>query len=63
LVWVELAPLPFWLEPAAVVDMLVGCSWIYGMLSKVGCFGIDDGGEGLSGWMVKKDLVLVRGLG
>jgi hypothetical protein len=28
LVWVELAALPFWLEPTTVVDMLAGwCSW------------------------------------
>jgi hypothetical protein len=38
LVWVELVPPPFWLEPAIVVDMLGCCSWISGMLSKVGCF-------------------------
>jgi hypothetical protein len=37
LVWVELVPPLFWLEPAMVVDMLAGCSWIFGMLSKVGC--------------------------
>jgi hypothetical protein len=37
LVCVELPPLPFWLEPATVVHMLVGCSLISEMLSKVGC--------------------------
>jgi hypothetical protein len=37
LVWVELVPPPFWLEPIVVVDMLVGCNWISRMLSKVGC--------------------------
>jgi hypothetical protein len=37
LVWVELVPPSFWLEPAAVVDMLAGCSWISVMLSKDGC--------------------------
>jgi hypothetical protein len=36
LVWVELAPLLFWLEPAAVVDMLAGwCSWTSRMSLKV----------------------------
>jgi hypothetical protein len=34
---VELAALPFWLEPAAVVDMLAGYSWTCGMVSKVRC--------------------------
>jgi hypothetical protein len=37
LVWVELVPPTFWLEPAAMVDMLSCCSWIFGMLSKVAC--------------------------
>jgi hypothetical protein len=37
LVWVELASLPFWLEHAAVVDMLTSCSWTCGMVWKVGC--------------------------
>jgi hypothetical protein len=37
LVWVELVPPPFWLELAVVVDILACCSWISGMLSKVGC--------------------------
>jgi hypothetical protein len=30
-------PPPFWSESAAVVDMLACCSWISGMLLKVGC--------------------------
>jgi hypothetical protein len=34
LVWVELAPLPFWLELVVVVDMLAGW-WTLGMLPKV----------------------------
>jgi hypothetical protein len=38
LVWVELAAPPFWLEPAAVVNVLSGCGWTRGMVSKVGCF-------------------------
>jgi hypothetical protein len=38
LVWVELVPLPLWLEPATMVDMLASCSLIFGMLSKVGYF-------------------------
>jgi hypothetical protein len=39
LVWVKLAPSPFWLEPAVVVDMLLAgwCSWTLGMSPKVGC--------------------------
>jgi hypothetical protein len=37
LVWVELVAPPFWLEPIAVVGILVGCSWTCGMASKVGC--------------------------
>jgi hypothetical protein len=57
-------PPPFWLQPAAVVDMLVGCNWISGMLLKVGfSMALTDGGEGLSGWMVERDLALVGGLG
>jgi hypothetical protein len=41
LVWVELVPPSFLLEPAVVVDMLlVGwCSWTSGMSVKVGCSG------------------------
>jgi hypothetical protein len=42
LVWVELVPSPFWLEPmAVVVDMLlVGlCSWTSGISPKAGCSG------------------------
>jgi hypothetical protein len=36
LIWVELVPPPFWLEPTAVVDMLVGwCSWTSRMSLKV----------------------------
>jgi hypothetical protein len=37
LVWVELAASPFWLEPTAVVGMLAGCNWTYGIVSEVGC--------------------------
>jgi hypothetical protein len=39
LVWVELVPLPFWLEPAAVVNMLLAswCSWTLGFSPKIGC--------------------------
>jgi hypothetical protein len=58
LVWVELVPPSFWLEPAAVVDMLACCSfegWVF-------C-GFGDGGESLSGWVVKRELVLDGGLG
>jgi hypothetical protein len=41
LVLVELAPPPFWLEPVAVVDMLLAgwCSWTSGISPKVGCSG------------------------
>jgi hypothetical protein len=38
LVWVELVPPPFWLDPIAAVDIVVGwCSWSSGMSPKVGC--------------------------
>jgi hypothetical protein len=39
LVWVELVPSVFWLDPAAVVDMLLTrcCSWTPGISPKVGC--------------------------
>jgi hypothetical protein len=34
-VWVELAPLPLWLEPGTL-DKFAGC-WVAEALSKVGC--------------------------
>jgi hypothetical protein len=39
LVWVKLVPPPFWLEPAAVVNILLAssCSWTLGLSPKVGC--------------------------
>jgi hypothetical protein len=33
-------PPPFWLEPAIVVDMLAGCSWVVAALSKIACSAI-----------------------
>jgi hypothetical protein len=60
---VELAPLPFWLEPAATLDVFLvdWCSWTLGMLPKVGCS--NNGGEDLGGWMMDGWMVLGRGLG
>jgi hypothetical protein len=65
LVWVELVPPPFWLDPATVVDIVAGwCSWSSGMSLKVGCSDpFDDGGQGLIGWLVERELVLIGGLG
>jgi hypothetical protein len=43
-----------------VVDMLAGCSWTCGVVSKVGCSAPSVIVGGLSGWVV--DLVLIGGL-
>jgi hypothetical protein len=38
LVWLELAPSPFWLDPVVIVDIVAGwCSWSLGMLPKFVC--------------------------
>jgi hypothetical protein len=48
-----------------VVDIVAGwCSWSSGMSLKVGCSDpFDDGGQGLIGWLVERELVLIGGLG
>jgi hypothetical protein len=38
LVWVEMVPLSFWLDPAVAVDIVANwCSWSSGISLKVGC--------------------------
>jgi hypothetical protein len=61
LVWVELAPPPFWLESAAMVDKLAGwCRWTLGISLKVEC---SEPTAMVGRVSVDGSLVLGRGLG